>query len=576
MFSNMKPAEKRLLEACQKGEFLFLEEKRPMEKTDKNEIRGEFLRALILSNNQEIIDEKWEKCILKIDPLGIMFSGIYISGEFDFSFCKTNISFKFVNSFFENEINLSGSEIEFLNLKGCDVKSINGRALICKLDIYLENFSSSGEINFGSALIYGSIKCSNGKFRNETSKTLNFDKANIQGSVFLDNHFESLGEVSFQAAKIGSNLECNNGKFINENLKALACNQVEIGGSVFLDKNFMVKGEVNFNSAQIENNIQCRRGKIINPDGFAFYFGDAKISGNVFFGDELHIEGNISFTSIEINKCVIFSDIYVKGIFDFTSAKINIIEEIKNFWDKEDFKELHLDGFEYNHLSGVNLDSITLINWLSKMPKFKPQPYKQLAKVLRNMGHHEDANNIMIKYNDIITSESENFFIKILKQIYGFTAGYGYKPLRVLGTMFMVWFLCSLFYWNASKVAVFAPTNPLVFQKKDSYICNVNSNGTPLLDFFNYSKYNSSNNWILNENLEGEYTTFNPFLYSLDVILPIVDLQVEKDWGQYVSPNDWTLNDITRWLMWFEILFGWTYSLILVAILSGLAKNEKD
>ncbi|EFU70357.1 conserved hypothetical protein [Aliarcobacter butzleri JV22] len=40
--------------------------------------------------------------------------------------------------------------------------------------------------------------------------------------------------------------------------------------------------------------------------------------------------------------------------------------------------------------------------------------------------------------------------------------------------------------------------------------------------------------------------------------------------------NNGTLNDFTRWLMWFEILFGWTYSLILVAILSGLAKNEKD
>lgn len=40
--------------------------------------------------------------------------------------------------------------------------------------------------------------------------------------------------------------------------------------------------------------------------------------------------------------------------------------------------------------------------------------------------------------------------------------------------------------------------------------------------------------------------------------------------------NNGTLNDCTRWLMWFEILFGWTYSLILVAILSGLAKNEKD
>lgn len=243
-------------------------------------------------------------------------------------------------------------------------------------------------------------------------------------------------------------------------------------------------------------------------------------------------------------------------------------------------KEFKFDGFKYNHLSVIDLNSETLINLLNKMPEFKPQPYKQLAKVLRNMGHHKEADDVMIKYNEELRKKDfvtfNRLFISILKWIYGFTSGYGYKPMRVLGTMFIFWFFCSLFYWNASKVAVFAPNNPLVFQKKDCYQCNVNSDGTPWSDIFSWEKYNSTNNWVLNENLDGEYTTFNSFMYSLDVILPIVDLQVEKDWGQYVAMKDGTLNDFTRWLMWFEILFGWIYSLILVAILSGLAKNEKD
>jgi hypothetical protein len=264
------------------------------------------------------------------------------------------------------------------------------------------------------------------------------------------------------------------------------------------------------------------------------------------------------------------------GNLILNSSRIKEIIINDNFWEKEDLKELFLDGLEYNHLSGENIDYLSLIKLLEKMPEFKPQPYKQLAKVLRNMGHNEDANYIMIKCNNIITSKSNNKFIKILKRIYGFTAGYGYKPMKVLGSMFTVWFFCSLCYLNVSKVAVFAPNNPLVFQKKDFYKCNVNSDGTSWSNIFSWDKYDGTNNWVLNENLDGEYTTFNPFLYSLDVILPIVDLQVEKDWGQYVSSNNGTLNDFTRWIMWFEILFGWIYSLILVAILSGLAKNEKD
>ena len=66
MFSNMKPAEKRLLEACQKGEVLDLGNERPKEKTDDNEIRGEFLRHLILSNNQEI-EEIYTRLMQQID-----------------------------------------------------------------------------------------------------------------------------------------------------------------------------------------------------------------------------------------------------------------------------------------------------------------------------------------------------------------------------------------------------------------------------------------------------------------------------------------------------------------------------
>lgn len=165
--------------------------------------------------------------------------------------------------------------------------------------------------------------------------------------------------------------------------------------------------------------------------------------------------------------------------------------------------------------------------------------------------------------------------------------------------MFLIWFFCSLFYLYASKVAIFAPSNTLVFQNI-KYKSSINKCGVPLKNF-NWSEiyYNSNDNkcieskmnniepkqksdktqnWITNENLEGEYTTFSPYWYSLDILLPIVDLQMDKDWGVFISPinSDITMNHVIRWIVWLEILFGWIYSLILVAILSGLAKNEKD
>lgn len=469
MFSNMKPAEKMLLEACQKGKILDLGNKRPIEKTVDNEIRGEFLRHLILNNNQDIVDEKWEKYILKIDPKGLNVHGAYISGTFDFSFCNTDLPFSFLNSTFEKEINISDSKIKCLSLEASKVKSLYGQRLICESGIFLTNkFEANGQIDFHSAQI-GGLDCYNGKFsnKNENEYALLCDYSEIKGEVSLSGkEFESKGEVSFNSAQIGKNLDCTDAKFTNENNRALTCNGANIKGAVFLDNvevngemnfnsaeiwktldcpnakfinkkgtslncdrvkikdsvnlrnGFISEGRVNFNSAEIGGSFSCKDGKFINEGNNALTCQNIKVDGDVFLNDGFNVIGNVHFSSSQIEKALILSNLDIKGIFNLSSAKINEIELNDNFWNKKDFKELHLDGLEYNHLSGTSLDSRTFKNWLIKMPKFKPQPYKQLAKVLRNMRHNKEANDIMIDYNNKMRKKDYEEFKVEFKQAY--------------------------------------------------------------------------------------------------------------------------------------------------------------
>jgi hypothetical protein len=245
MFSNMKRAEKRLLEACQKGELLFLGQERPTEKTNDNEIRGEFLRALILSNNQEIeVDGK--KYILKIDSKGIRFCGAYVSGEFDFSFYSTDLLFLFGNSIFEKKINISDSKIKFLNLQGTKVLSIDAQRLVCESQVFLrDGFEARGEVNFYSAQIGGDLDCSNGKFYNENGNALNCEKSKIDGSIFFNDGFEAKGNVNLSLSQIHYNLDCSNGKFYNKNKYVLLCNNIKINGGVFFRESEFY-GEINF------------------------------------------------------------------------------------------------------------------------------------------------------------------------------------------------------------------------------------------------------------------------------------------------------------------------------------------
>lgn len=404
MFSNMKSAEKMLLEACKNGKILDLGNESFREKTDDNEIRAEFLKFLILSNNQEIKEKNLKPYILKIDSKGIIFSGVYISGNFDFSFCETNLPFRFTNSKFEKEINISDSKIRFLSLQGSKILSLSAFRLVCQSDI------------------------------------------------ILNNGFESIGKVNFASSQIGSNLECTNGKFINENTEALSCNDSNIEGSVLLNKLIMI-GKANFNLVTIGANLNCMESQFENNIGDALTFSGSKIVGNVLLSGGFKAKGNIDFYSAVIGRTFVLNNLWINGDCILISAKIDELDFDVDSLNKID--NFEFDGLQYNHIKTENLNSLKLKKLIQKIPSFKPQPYKQLSKVLRNMGHNKEADDIMIEYNNIITSKTINKFIKILKQIYGFTSGYGYKPTNVLKTMFIIWFVFGTIFLGYFKSCSF-------------------------------------------------------------------------------------------------------------------------
>jgi hypothetical protein len=111
------------------------------------------------------------------------------------------------------------------------------------------------------------------------------------------------------------------------------------------------------------------------------------------------------------------------------------------------------------------------------------------------------------------------------------------------------------------------PTNPLVFNDPELRMA-------------------CANNWYLCEKLPEEYTGFSPLAYSLDVLLPLVNLEQEKDWAPLIptpKPSwwkewlaNWSFKHFARLVVWAEILFGWIASLLLVAVFSGLAKRREE
>ena len=202
-------------------------------------------------------------------------------------------------------------------------------------------------------------------------------------------------------------------------------------------------------------------------------------------------------------------------------------------------------------------------------------------RTLRKMGHDDEARQVAIAYEThrraigLINGWSK----QKLHQAFGWLADYGYRPLKLLKKMLQVWLICAVIYWIAAMYGVFAPSNPLIFNHEGYQHCSPGYQQNQAGDKDKFG------NWYLCPELAGEYTGFSPLAYSLDLILPLVDLQQEHDWAPYVPTPEalWfqelislSRYHLTRLLVWFEILFGWVASLLLVAVVSGLTNRDKD
>jgi len=222
---------------------------------------------------------------------------------------------------------------------------------------------------------------------------------------------------------------------------------------------------------------------------------------------------------------------------------------------------------------------------------FKPQPWMQMVKVLRDTGHAEAAREVAIEYEH---QKREAGTIaswpgKFLHWLYGLLVGYGHRPMRLFKITFSMWLIFGAIYFTAAELGVMAPTNPRVFDEPKHELCRPENGG----------------NWTICAKAPYEYTTFNPWIYSLDLMLPFVDLQQDRDWAPMMTrpcamtksiwvtdicwqsatvarakgdsfvarPAYWISGTIVAAVMWFEILFGWAASLLLAAVLSGLAKK---
>ncbi len=353
-------------------------------------------------------------------------------------------------------------------------------------------------------------------------RNIRADRFKTSGGVFLRNGFRAKGEVRLLGADIGGNLDCSNGSFENADGKALSADRLKTAGDVFLRDNFSAKGEVRLLGADIGGDLSCVGGHFSNPGSDALSAERAIISGVFFLGE---------FASP------------VEGTINLAHAEAGVLADDEAGWPAPG--NLVLDGFVYGAIAGkAPTAAAKRLDWLKRQPAgdFRPQPYVQLAKILREMGHERDAREVSIARQEAwIGSGDLGWRGRIWHRFLGLTIGHGYKPWKVLWFFLGIVILGSAVFGLAEYAGLMVPAKERVY-----------------LD----ARY---------PELPPEYPRFQPHLYSLDVFLPIVDLHQESFWLPKAGTGwGWAVMAY----LWLHILLGWVLTTVAVAGLTGLVRRD--
>jgi hypothetical protein len=245
--------------------------------------------------------------------------------------------------------------------------------------------------------------------------------------------------------------------------------------------------------AQIGGDLDCMGGTFSQLDAYS-----ATIKGNFFWLDIKNPGGAKLYLS---------------------NASAGSIIDDRDSWPKRG--NLYLDGFVYGLFSGPKTpqDADSRMAWLDRQHPFTPQPYRHLAKVLREAGDEDGAVMVLQEMERRRREQKDRTWPAHLKSaILRGTIGYGYNPLLavywIAGLSGLGWILYRRSYLAGNMVP----------KEKEAYD-SFKGRGQP----------------------PDHYTKFAPLVYSVENSLPLVKLGQEDTWQPEPNAEN-ALSQQRRWL----------------------------
>lgn len=557
--------ERRLLNAARRGEGATTDGLPDWERT----IRAAFVRDIAVRPNEYGVHAK-----------GIMLDApedfrATVTGQLDLDEAVVGRPLGLEGCDFDSPVVLSDARVGNLFLSRSTLPGLRAYRLKATGALFLRGSTVTNTVDLMGAEIGGDFDCSGATLNTPTGNALDADHMTVKGSAFLRNGFSAEGEVRLLGATIGGNLDCTGATLEAPDGDALSADGMTVTGSVFLDGTFSAEGAVRLLDTEIGGILGCVGATLKTPKGNALYADRLTIKGSVFLSDGFSAEGTVRFMGAEIRGdlyCIgatlkapdrlalnaeritirgglgVFSmPCPPEGSLELSWGRIGTLALDRTAWPAAG--EFAISGLTYTHFH--MRDQSDPVDWLAlqDQSRFTPQPYEQLARVLRAEGREDEAKRVgMAKQKTRLAHGHLPGWRRAGVWFLGKTIGYGYETWRAFLMMLAMVILGAFLFDRAMALGIMVPAKERV-----------------LMD----DRYKDPR--IVREWLPA-YPAFQPIAYSIDTFVPILNLHQESYWlpDGAKEPFGW----IYRAYLWLHIIVGWALTTVAVAGLTGLVKKD--
>jgi hypothetical protein len=557
-------------------------------------------------------------------PKALILRGAHITGQLSFDWIHNQCAIKFRRCLFDEELTARNSRLNVLFIEDCllpsaDItglsagwlritgtcfegsgataergisglrdtngttfNSVHKRALTASgvhidQEMICRNLKAHGDLYLDGADIGGSLSLSGARLAGadyDDPVNVLADRITVRGSVFFLDKFESTGLISFSGANIIGNLEMD-GAQLRSGLLAVG---MHVGGSVFFRDGFTSRGPIDLSSCRIRADLDIHNARLLGADrdgislradeleagriygsglrarGMLLLAG-ARISSDLEMNgaqlstfnelsvsaDRLQVGGTVKFRSgflaegaVRLNGAKVAGQLDIGGssipFLNLTDASVQTLvdcheqasrEEAERSWPEK----LEMSGFEYKWIEPAEVGSArTRLRWLKRQINgYVPHIYSQLASMYSSKGMDADARRVRLA-NERIRRRAQGKFKTVIGWIPDALVGFGYKPWRAIG-------------WSLLLLIV----GTLVFAHEHSA-----QNLIPI-------------------KTGGAAAEFHPALYTLNLLLPVVNL------GQ---SDSWITRGSATWLASGWTIAGWALASVVVAGLTGVFRKS--